>query len=1118
MAIGRISGPLLKSNLLREGVNLAFENDLLYLDVQNRKIGINLGTDISGNATLPQYDLDVGGTTRTPILEVSNLANIGDVNITGTTISTNQPTLTLGAADNVIYQNKLTIDSLDLENNVISSNDTNTNIEFSPNGTGTVEIFADTNVTGNVFATGSITADGNITIGDADTDNITFNAEVASDIVPDATNTYRLGTDPNAGGAQWSEVWSDTIYSGTVRTATIEVDGVDLNLRQGNIWYVAENGEDTFTGDHPNDPYGSIKHAVENATAGDTVHIYPGVYQETLPITVPAGVTVKGHSIRSVNITPTPATQSNDVFLLNGGTTIEDLTISGFYTGYAFKFAPGFTVSGNNRSPYIRNISVITQGSVTSSADPRGFDEGDAGKGAYIDGSVAGATSLEATMLFHSATFITPGVDAITITNGARVEWLNSFTYFANRGIYAFDGTTGLRGTGRTAVRVSGLTGTIVDGNTFTYYDTDGTTVLATGTINGVDADGKFYVNGNLTELETAASRGGKIVTANGDAQLSTAQKKFGSASLLLDGTGDYLEVVSQNDFGFGTGDFTVEGQFYFDTVAGTQGLVDFRAGADSDDGLYLNLNAGNPEVYINGVTVLASATTLSTSTWYHIAVSRSGTDLKLFVDGVEVDSAVDSTDMGVAKPVIIGAKWSGLAEYLDGNVDELRISKGVARYTSAFTAPLSEFVSDIDTKLLLHLNGTDTSTTFVDDTLNSQDLRFSNGATATYVDLADQTEFGGEVRSIASACVYGNFGIVGDGPGVLMYLISQNLAYIGVGKEVDNDETNVIQANEIVELSDAKIRYSSVDHKGDFRVGDLFYVNQEDGTVDFSSSTFNINTSSGVTITTGSSTTTITGDKIDTGNLRLSGNTISSLTGDINLDADSGTVRINSTSALQLPKGDTASRPTPATGMIRYNTDTNLYEGYDGNWIALNGVYDLDLDTRITAELTPGANDGVIRFYISNNVVTTIDADKLETPRIEVDDITIDGNSIIVETPNTDLNLSSNGTGSVLIDYLAFKDSTITNTEVDGILNFEQTGSGYFKIEGTGGFVVPVGDNVQRPAAAYRETGMLRYNTEQRYLEIWDGFSWVSVAGATGSISVTAAEDLAIEYALTLG
>ena len=143
------------------------------------------------------------------------------------------------------------------------------------------------------------------------------------------------------------------------------------------------------------------------------------------------------------------------------------------------------------------------------------------------------------------------------------------------------------------------------------------------------------------------------------------------------------------------------------------------------------------------------------------------------------------------------------------------------------------------------------------------------------------------------------------------MYLISQNLAYIGVGKEIDNDETDVIQANEVVETNNAQIRYSSVDHKGDFRVGDLFYVNQADGTVDFSSSTFNINTSAGITITTGSSQTTITGEKIDTGNLRLSGNTIESLSGDINLDADSGTVRINSSSALQLPKGNTAARPT---------------------------------------------------------------------------------------------------------------------------------------------------------------------------------------------------------------
>ena len=1108
MAIGRISGPLLKANLLREGVNLAFENDLLYLDVNNSRVGIN-------NAN-PQYDLDVIGTTRAPQLEVATLANIGDVNITGTTISTNQATLTLGAADNVIYQNKLTIDSFDLENNVISTNDTNANIELNPNGTGTVEIFADTNVTGNISATGNITADGNITIGDTDTDNITFNAEINSDIVPDVTNTYSLGES----GKVWADVRTQNFFAGTVTTDSITVDGVDIALRQGNIFYVAENGSDSYTGDHPNDPYGSLKYALSQATSGDTIHIYPGVYQEIFPMTVPVGVTVKGHSIRSVNITPTVATASNDVFLLNGGATIEDLTISGFNTGYAFKFAPGFVVSGNNRSPYIRNISVITQGTVTTAADPRGFAQGDAGKGAYIDGAVAGATSKEATMLFHSATFITPGVDAITVTNGARVEWLNSFTYFANRGIYGLDGATGLRGTGQTAVRVTGLTGgAITNGNTFSYYDTDGTTVLATGTINGVDADGKFYIDGNLTGLETAGERGGKIITKYGTPTTDTTVKKFGTSSLELNGTTDYLGVASNNDFGFGTDDYTVEGWFYFNSVAAITNLFDFRAGAGSDVAPVVYIDAGGELRFYSYSADRITGSTLTTATWYHIAVSRSGNDTKLFLNGaLEGTWTVAATDYDVAKPLIIGARWDA-ANKLDGYVDEFRVTKGLARYTSAFVEPSSEFASDTDTKLLLHFNNAaDGANTITDDTTNSQDLRFSNGATATFCTLADQTEFGAEVRAIASACVYGNYGIVGDGPGVLMYLISQNLAYIGVGKEIDNDDTAVIQANEVVETNNAQIRYSSVDHKGDFRVGDLFYVNQEDGTVDFSSSTFNINTSSGITITTGSSQTTITGEKIDTGNLRLSGNTIESLSGDINLDADSGTVRINSSSALQLPKGNTAARPTPATGMIRYNTETNLYEGYDGNWIALNGVYDLDLDTRITAELTPGANDGVIRFYIQDNVVTTIDADKLTTPRIEVDDISIDGNIITTETTNTDLTLSANGTGSVVIDNIAFKDSTITNTEVNGIMNFEQQGSGYFKIEGTGGFVVPVGDNTQRPASAYRETGMVRYNTEQRYLEIWDGFSWVSVAGATGSISFAAAEDLAIEYVLTLG
>ena len=195
--------------------------------------------------------------------------------------------------------------------------------------------------------------------------------------------------------------------------------------------YVSANGSNNNAGNHPQSPYLTVEKALQNATAGDTIHVYPGVYQERLPLVIPAGVTVKGHSMRSVTIKP-DSVDSEDVFHLNGETTVEDLTIQDFYynsgtdVGYAFKFAPNFKVT--SRSPYVRNVTVITKGSVTNASDPRGFNQGDAGKGAFLDGSVAHADSKEASLLFHAATLITPGVDALTVKNGVRVEWLTSFT------------------------------------------------------------------------------------------------------------------------------------------------------------------------------------------------------------------------------------------------------------------------------------------------------------------------------------------------------------------------------------------------------------------------------------------------------------------------------------------------------------------------------------------------------------------------------------------------------------------------------------------------------------------------------------------------------------------
>ena len=325
MAVGRISGPLLKSNLVRNGIDLAFETDLLYLDVNNQKVGIKTSS--------PQHELDVNGTIRTTNFTVTNQADVGDITIQGNTISTDQNFLNLGTLDTVVYQNKLRVDSIDIEGNVISTNSSNANLELAPNGTGTVEVLNNMNVTGNLHATGNITADGDIIIGDQDTDTVVFNAEVASDIVPDAANTYQLGTDPTTGGKQWKDVWVQNFYASAITTDALTVNGIDLISKHGNIYYVAENGANGNDGDHPQAPFATIQKALSVATGGDTIHIYPGEYTEAFPMTVPVGVTVKGHSIRSVNISPTTETRYNDAFLLNGESTVEDLTIKDFYSG-----------------------------------------------------------------------------------------------------------------------------------------------------------------------------------------------------------------------------------------------------------------------------------------------------------------------------------------------------------------------------------------------------------------------------------------------------------------------------------------------------------------------------------------------------------------------------------------------------------------------------------------------------------------------------------------------------------------------------------------------------------------------------------------------------------------
>ena len=191
MALGRISGPLLKSNLLRNGVDLAFENDLLYLDVTNRRIGINTGT--------PSHELQVNGTTRSTTLTVTGSSTLGLINFTTNTItSTNdQINVIAGGSNPVVYQGKLQVGDLQLTSNVISTLQPNQDIVLTTTGTGAVVVNSNLTVNGNFYTQGNMTVDGivtikgNITIGDATTDTIAITAGINSDLIPD-TQTFLL--------------------------------------------------------------------------------------------------------------------------------------------------------------------------------------------------------------------------------------------------------------------------------------------------------------------------------------------------------------------------------------------------------------------------------------------------------------------------------------------------------------------------------------------------------------------------------------------------------------------------------------------------------------------------------------------------------------------------------------------------------------------------------------------------------------------------------------------------------------------------------------------------------------------------------------------------------------
>ena len=184
----------------------------------------------------------------------------------------------------------------------------------------------------------------------------------------------------------------------------------------------------------------------------------------------------------------------------------------------------------------------------------------------------------------------------------------------------------------------------------------------------------------------------------------------------------------------------------------------------------------------------------------------------------------------------------------------------------------------------------------------------------------------------------------------------------------------------------------------------------------------------------------------------------------------------ISGTSAVRLPQGTTLERPTEATGQIRFNTQDSQFEGYDGvAWAGLGGTVDVDQDTKVIAENSPGSDDDQLQFFTGGSRVAMMNANNVTTFYGDVN------------VPVISTSLRPNVTGSLTLGAPNYNFDKIFT----GKLGSDDE---LIRIDTNGALVMPKGTTAERPVGI---VGGLRYNTEDARFEGYDGTAWAGLAGS---------------------
>lgn len=200
-----------------------------------------------------------------------------------------------------------------------------------------------------------------------------------------------------------------------------------------------------------------------------------------------------------------------------------------------------------------------------------------------------------------------------------------------------------------------------------------------------------LHFDGNISD------ESGTTWSAGGNAIASTTQAKFGSGALYVDGSGDYIVASDSADWAFGTASFTIDCQLYI--PAHTSAYRRFMSQQSWPSVILARIDNANKLAFQCADSASVSMTdsgAFPVGQWVHVAITRDGSDWRIFRDGqlvANASSSADATD-STSNRYIGGEPSSVVQEYFSGYIDEFRVSKGVARWTNTFTPPTAAYGS----------------------------------------------------------------------------------------------------------------------------------------------------------------------------------------------------------------------------------------------------------------------------------------------------------------------------------------------------------------------------------------------------------------------------------------